>query len=308
MILFFVDNICIISNINNYYYEKCKNYNLERYDINNHLTYEDVYIIAREIIEHIDCEYLKDYDNLITSWILDFSYNNEYDDSCFNHFYIDNEYYNTININREFNYTDVITLIHEFIHYINGKDKQTISRHLLTEFFSIYFELYVLDYLMNSGIPKQEIDYKLRLRSTYNWTCDFRKITLPILYYVLLGDITDEHFEMFQKYIGISDKKIFEKQCHKLLNYFNNNDLRCEYGLDYSLHCQYLIGTVLAMYARSYCKKEDIVYMNNHINDNNCDILSSLNKMNIYVNDDDFLLKVFDSIDDYIYDYKIKQR
>ena len=67
---FFVDNICIISNINNCYYEKCKKYNLERYDINNHLTYEDVYILAREIIEHIDCEYLKDYDNLITSMIL----------------------------------------------------------------------------------------------------------------------------------------------------------------------------------------------------------------------------------------------
>ena len=58
-----------------------------------------------------------------------------------------------ININREFNYNDVRLLVHEFIHYTNGKHISP-NRHYFTEFLSIYFEFYTIDYLLKKGINK----------------------------------------------------------------------------------------------------------------------------------------------------------
>lgn len=84
-------------------------------------------------------------------------------------------------------------------------------------------------------------------------------------------------------------------------------ELRKSYGIDYSLYCRYVLGTMLAFYARKNCKKEDILYLNEHLNTEDEDIVDCLEKVGIYVNED-FLNIAFDSIIDYIKDYDIKKR
>jgi len=113
------------------------------------LTYQDVYNLAREIIESINSDYLEDFDKLIENGQLDFGYEGEYEDSVFVHEQKDSNIYNYINIKREFNYSDVGSLVHEFIHYTNGKNNNTIKRRILTEFLSIYYENYAIDYLID---------------------------------------------------------------------------------------------------------------------------------------------------------------
>ena len=90
--------------------------------LDNKLTFEDVYLLAREIIETIDFNYLKDFDKLIETGELDFSYDKEYIGSYCHTLIKDGKLkIQLININRHFNYDDVVTLIHEFIHYTNTK-------------------------------------------------------------------------------------------------------------------------------------------------------------------------------------------
>lgn len=96
-----------------------KNLNCEEKSISTYLTFEQVYALGREVIETYCPCYLEEYDCILSSGILDLSYEKEYDGShcdCNPH-----RQQFEININREFHYEDVITLIHEFMHYTNGK-------------------------------------------------------------------------------------------------------------------------------------------------------------------------------------------
>ena len=115
---FLIKNIFKIGKLNQEYLTTISKYAFPSNTKENNLTFEDVYLITREIISTIDTNYLAEYDKLIEIGILDFGYENEYSDSEFVH---EN---NLINIRREFNYNDVISLVHEFIHYINGKAKK----------------------------------------------------------------------------------------------------------------------------------------------------------------------------------------
>ena len=322
---FFVDNIVDICIINDRYNSTFQNYDFENITIENYLTFQDVYDLAREIIKSINIDYLEDFDKLIKNGELDFGYEREYEDSSFYHVEINNDIYNYININREFNYSDVCSLIHEFIHYTNGKNKTSIKRRILTEFLSIYFENYAIDYLIEKGIPKEEIDYKIRLKSTFARTYNFYAYESPFICFIEFGDISDKSYEMLKEYYCPIEKDTFDKECHNLLKYFQNKDkdlnrkiqndkidiitLRKEYGIDYSIHCRYLLGTIFAFYARKHCNMKDIICLNEHINnDDNKDIIDCLEDIGIYVDDDEFLDAAFESIIDYINNYDIKKR
>ena len=155
---FIMDNIEYICYINDNFCNNIKNINLDNNTKENDLSFEDVYNLAREIIKNIDKNYLDSYDKLIPSGELDFSYNNDYIDSsctvCLQNDEVIGKY---ININRNFNYEDVTTLVHEFIHYTNFKSIN-YNREALTEFLSIYFEMYGYDYLLDNGINSEYLD------------------------------------------------------------------------------------------------------------------------------------------------------
>lgn len=69
---FLLENFKSIAIFTQNYCEFSKKLDLIEKVESSKLTYEDVYLLAREIIEKIDKNYLKDYDNLIKSGELDF--------------------------------------------------------------------------------------------------------------------------------------------------------------------------------------------------------------------------------------------
>lgn len=317
---FLLRNIYNISRINYSYLDFIKKYNLSNVYKENNLTYNGVYLLAREIIANIDSNYLEEYDKLIKTGMLDFSYNNKYYGS---HFYHSSDI-DLININRNFNYSDVITLVHEFIHYTNSKNK-SINRHLLTEFLSIYFELYATNYLINKGISKEEIDYNERLRSTKgscNFFCSYEVI---ILAYEKFGTIDENTIKYLNRYYPniIITKDNFDRECNNLLkNYdkienqykqeilyeqeFNQMELIDEKIIPQFDAYRYVLGTIIAYYSIKYCNMKDIIYLNNHINDYNMantDVLDLLRSIGIDLTDANFLNRTFTSIDEYINDY-----
>ena len=310
-----------ICRVNDKYYGVLSSYDLKDSSIENNLTYMDVIKIAREIINSINTKYLPDFDNLLNSGQLDFSYKNEYYDSCFIH----NNNYNLININRSFNYNDVIILIHEYFHFTNGKENCSFNRNLLTEFFSIYFETYAIDYLLKSEINKNEIDYKARLRWNYSICSLFVDYEIPFMAYYYLGNINDESYEMIISHFLSDDYKeeLFDKECRLLLEFFeqiekkykyetfkndyNDDDIRYNY-CNLFIDCfKYVLGTLLSFYARDNCKLEDIIYMNDHINDEDKDFYDCLRIMGIDVKDKDLEDKMLDSIKKYLNTYQIKK-
>lgn len=112
---FLIKNIYEISRLNSEFNKFIRNYDFKEESRENNLTFNEVYLLGREIIESIKEDYLSEYDKLIKMGILDFSYSNKYVGSHFTK--VNNQ--GIININRHFNYSDVRILVHEFFHYMN---------------------------------------------------------------------------------------------------------------------------------------------------------------------------------------------
>ncbi len=62
---FLLDNIKGIAMLNDDFLEHIDKYDLDNRVVQNKLTYEDVFLLAREIVESIDECYLSEFDNLI---------------------------------------------------------------------------------------------------------------------------------------------------------------------------------------------------------------------------------------------------
>ena len=99
---FLLTNIESFARMSDDYVHMTNKYKFEVYTEENNLSFNDIYLLAREIIESIDKNYLKYYDELIESGRLDFSYQNDYSDSQF--VYDLEKEKRLLNINRKFNY------------------------------------------------------------------------------------------------------------------------------------------------------------------------------------------------------------
>lgn len=280
------------------------------YDIKeNNLTFQDVFFIARDIIASINPLYLKEYDNLIDSGKLDFSYNYDYPDSeCV---YFSNTKMNIININREFNYNDVVILIHEFFHYTNMKTDENTSEYLLTEFISIYFEIYAQKYLIDN-VPLNEINLYRRLQSTFNHCRQFQRYSPVLLTFSAFGNISEESINFINKYFYSLPKDEFDKSCQYVLNKFkqienkyrmdikyernfDNNEFAYKLSEPFKDNYRYIIGTMFAFYAIEYCDINDILYLNDNINTiefMSKDPIILLKQIGIDLNEEHFIEKV----------------
>lgn len=321
--VFLLDNIRKIS-IDN---DKClyflENYNLDNKTIQNHLTFEDVYNLTREIIATIDDSYLEDFDKLIESGKLDFNYESEYhDSSCITEYENGEAIKQIININREFNYNDVFTLIHEFIHYTNGK-KKSKNRNYFTEFLSIYFELYAIEYLLKKGVSKEEIDYLDRIKITEKRSNSLYEYEIILVAYIELGSFDENTLLLLQQYVVKIDKELFEKKVNTIYKRLSKIEMQNEAVIkenpdllgeilsqefierDY----KYILGTLLAFYALKYCNFTDIVNLNNQINElNDKNVIEICSQIGINLNDKNFLQNVFASIDEYIVSKEISHK
>ena len=311
---FLLDNIYRISILNDKVLDYINQISLKTKTIQNHLTFEDIFLLAREVIKKIDKNYLTSFDQLIPVGELEFDYEKKDTESrCVIEYLNKTAIKQTIHISREFNYNDVSTLVHEFIHYTNGK-KDTNIRDYFTEFLSIYFELYTNLYLFKKGIPNNEIDSYARLKYFKNDCVLLNKYEIILLAYTKFGPLDDSTISLLQKYFLNIPNTTFEKECtsfyHMLsqiekkhfLNIKNNpkeiGRFLSEEFLTKNYH--YVLGTILAFYALKFIKFEDVVFLNNHIHEyERMSISSVCSRLGIDINEPHFLKNVILSIEDY---------
>lgn len=298
---FLIYNMHTIFRLNSMLYEKLKNIDLKHKFYENNLTFEDIFNIARNEIEKINANYLEKFDELIDSGRLEFFLkeknitikesndykklseieNSEedirYDSVCS---YTEDDYF--IDIAREYNYNDVLILIHEFIHSTNISKKVGEYRYILTEFFSIYFEMYAQRNILESGINPSELDIFDRIKYTGRDSKLIDNYSFVLMYYNLFGNIKENSYKDLIKYNIVSlSKEEFDNSCQFLLNYFDYkkdeyNFKNKEFNLyDYrkcisslfSSGYRYLLGTFFSCYLLENGNKDKIVWLNDHIND-----------------------------------------
>lgn len=326
---FLLSNIYYIARINAKYLDGTTDYEIKLNEAENNLSFEDVYLLAREIIESINKEYLKDYDNLIQTGELDFDYENKIDDSmCL---YINDArskpLQKLIEIKRVFSYVDVAVLIHEFIHYTNSESVMSINRYLLTEFLSIYFEMYAINYLIDKGINKEELDFNDRIDILNYHSKSFDSYAVVLLSYEKFGSVDIKHLPLInQYYCGISEDE-FENDCSNVLkhlkniekkykseiigdNEFDQKELVRRLSDSFTSNYRYILGTLLSIYALKYADIKDIVYLNDHINDDDFayqKISMLLKQVGLDITEPDFENKLIESVIEYVDKYNNKK-
>lgn len=268
----FVDNLRIITTFNiviNNYFNCC----IEDIQKQNNLTFNDVFLLGREIIEKINPKYLIEYDNLIDSGYLDFKYENINDNSCCLYKKTNTETKKWIDISRKFNYRDVTVLIHEFFHYTQfGSEYTTYNHEFFTEFISIYFEKIAEKYLMEEkNISKDEISTNSRIIDFLHCNSNFYKYSVILLAYENLGNINKNTINELNDVMNFKDKT-FEQECLQFLEKLDKiNEINKENSINemtslVNQNYKYIVGTFLAYYALEHTKMEDMVILNDKIN------------------------------------------
>lgn len=269
----------------------------------NKITYLDVINISAEVIASIDSKYLKTFYKLISDGTIDFSYNNEYNYSHVS--LLNNQNTKLININRNFNYSDVVTLAHEFFHYTNLKSNSSLNQYILTEFISIYFETYTINYLKQKNIPYSEIVPNDRIGDLIDCINSYQSYSPILLGYEKFGNINLDTLKKLNKYFFEYTKEEFDEDCYDLLGYFYTqeehyyNQLSVGFEkdqdeFDFSIsqvmidNYRYLLGTVLSFYCLTECDIKTIVDLNDNINDKyeDMDILDIFKMLNVKNNKD----------------------
>ena len=322
---FLINNIEFISKINDTFLFYSDKYKIKNENKENKLTYEEVYLLAREIIESIDKKYLPTYDKLIKSGELNFDYDQELSDSSFLHITREKDSINLIDIRREFNYIDVITLVHEYFHYTNGyEDQYSINRYLLTEFISIYFEMYAFDYLLDKGIPKEELKYNDRLDSIYKHSEELNSYELVLLSYSKFGNIDENTVNYLNKYICGITKEDFEQECKTTLNnlkkiekrynseigsqeYFDQKKFGLKLVEKTTVNYRYVLGTLFAIYAKKYSSIDKMIYLNDTISQNFDELYTIFKNIDIDINDDNFKNNMVNCIEEYLSRFNSKK-
>ncbi len=308
---FFLSHIYTIAYYNDIFLTRLEKYPINHEVVSNKLTYQDVYLLAREIIAHIDKYYLIFFDKLMASGELDFSYEQNYLDSqCISIFKKDYTQ-QLININRSFNYNDVRVLVHEFMHYTNGL-QYFANRQFFTEFFSIYFEFYAIDYLISKGIDKREIDYYHRIRSVKEHSNSLMGYEIVLLSFFKFGFIHENTYSLLNQYFLNMDKDSFDNECrllfHQLRRIDQENEEIGKDRLGYILsskfitqNYRYVLGTILAIYAWKYSKFSDVVFLNNHLHEfDHLKVEEICLKIGIDLNSSSFKENFFLALDEYM--------
>ena len=154
--------------------------------------------------------------------------------------------------------------------------------------------------------------------------CEAFQLYGPILIaYREFGKIDSESANLLNEGSFAIDVNTFDDLCVIALNYFetkeneyivsldnkenfNQEDYNYNIYINFSKNYGYILGTLLAFFANKYCKMEDIVYLNNHINDEKyamLDIYDVLLNLGIDIKDNCFFEKTFKSMNDYIKKY-----
>lgn len=333
---FFIQNMQNIFSLNSILYENLKGIDLRHNSYKNNLTHKYIFELTRNEIEKINPNYLENFDKLIDSGRLEFflheqnmiikesTYyenlseieNNEEEirnDSVCS--YNNGDYF--IDLARTHNYEDVLMLIHEFIHSTNLSKNMGEYRYILTEFFSIYFEMLSQNELLEKGINPGELDIFDRIKDTGMISKKINKYDLVFIAYNLFGNIKEDSYEDLEKYhIVSSTKEEFKSACIYLLKYFDYqkieyNNRNEEFNLHDYRKCisklfssgyRYLFGTLFSCYLLENGNKDKVVWLNDHINDEeikNMNFIDVLKIIGIDLTDENINKKLVDSAQNY---------
>lgn len=121
--------------------------------------------ISKKIIEYINPNYISTFNYIIDNKNIVFD-----SDSNGSRFtatdWNDKQTWKII-IEEKNNYDNVISIIHEFMHYKNAIDGVSFNRDVFGEFISIYFEKQAEQFLINNNVFKTELGTYNRLFDTY---------------------------------------------------------------------------------------------------------------------------------------------
>ena len=308
--------ICLndIYNISKHINDKFSDLYFDEDEITNNLSFIDVIYHVENIIKYIDSKYIPIFRNVINNGELNFSYNKEEEGNYF----LNKDDVGIINIDREYNYQDVINLSHEFGHYLCNKGKeQTELGYLLDEFIGRYFEIQAVNYLINNGFKENEIKASYYLEYLFDNNYEFMNYYPLLLMYYNFGSIDNDSKNLFIKYFYNINLKKFDEMCLEkldLLEYIkkefikecdcngvimNEEDIIYEISKVFSEDYRYILGTVLALYPFD---KKDIIDFVDNINTKkyeNTNLFEILKKLNIDIRDNSFKKSIDNSIKKY---------
>lgn len=308
--------ICLndIYNISKHINDKFSDLYFDEDEITNNLSFIDVIYHVENIIKYIDSKYIPIFRNVINNGELNFSYNKEEEGNYF----LNKDDVGIINIDREYNYQDVINLSHEFGHYLCNKGKgQTELGYLLDEFIGRYFEMQAVNYLINNGFKENEIKASYYLEYLFDNNYEFMNYYPLLLMYYNFGSIDNDSKNLFIKYFYNINLKKFDEMCLEkldLLEYIkkefikecdcngvimNEEDIIYEISKVFSEDYRYILGTVLALYPLD---KKDIIDFVDNINTKkyeNTNLFEIFKKLNIDIRDDSFKKSIDNSIKEY---------
>ena len=308
--------ICLndIYNISKHINDKFSDLYFDEDEITNNLSFIDVIYHVENIIKYIDSKYIPIFRNVINNGELNFSYNKEEEGNYF----LNKDDVGIINIDREYNYQDVINLSHEFGHYLCNKGKeQTELGYLLDEFIGRYFEIQAVNYLINNGFKENEIKASYYLEYLFDNNYEFMNYYPLLLMYYNFGSIDNDSKNLFIKYFYNINLKKFDEMCLEkldLLEYIkkefikecdcngvimNEEDIIYEISKVFSEDYRYILGTVLALYPLD---KKDIIDFVDNINTKkyeNTNLFEIFKKLNIDIRDDSFKKSIDNSIKEY---------
>lgn len=308
------DNYFNIVKSSNSYYKYFRNRYLKNdtYHIQireNNIACYEVLKICREVLESLNQEYVKVFDEILNNGTFGFS-ENSYGDSQVNYEFINGILKNiSIDIVRSHNYNDIDVIIHEFMHYISNIYSSNIVNRVIGEFISIYFELYTIEFVYNNyKVNIDELFYNKRIVNTYFRSCIINDLEILILLYKSFGKLNNYTYKDANKYFCKYTKKEYEHECKSLLNIINginpSNILFVE-----NAHYYYL-ATLLAYYFRKKVSVEKMVNFVKYIGleeNTNLDILELLNKYNLNVDSDIFDI-FYESMDEYLDIFENKKK
>lgn len=330
---FLLDNLFGLIKISDNFYSKFRNYKRKVKDVENKLTPEEIIEISKEIINYINPEYIKQFEEYESTGKIDFNYDDKQNissefrsGSYVRYRRNDNKYIMVeettphILIGRKFNYDDVRTLVHEFFHSLNRDCAPNINNSYLTEFISIYFETIASEYLVNEKkVNPNEINLYYRLNDSINCSRDAFLFEYPLISFIKFGSIDENSYKFVNKYVRNKEEKDVDEnsknhfygECERLLSVFEKNKKRFnteeEFFYDFSdfmMNCyKYVIGTLLAFYSKEKLSIEKMLYLNDNINNYDFNMLNPvevLYKIGIDVSNSEIFNIATESLEKYL--------
>lgn len=328
---FLLENLQKFISLNDKFYNKFCSLTKKVENKTNNLSYSEIIDVASEFIGRINPEYLNKFKQLEERGLIDFS-DDEKSDSRFYHRIIttgirtDKKYImvdeeaERIIIKRKFNYSDVITLIHEFFHYLNRNDNKTLISEYYTEFISIYFETLASEYLINEkNISPSEIDLYHRISDSILCAKDAFLFEYPLISFYKFGNIDENTYKFFHKYIKGKEEseitkeneKFFDFECKRLLSLLDEKrkDFKSEEEFSNYLSrsalniYKYSLGTLLTFYAKEKISVDKIIYFNDNMNNYEFYMqnpVDALKNIGIDVSDSNFFEIATQSLEKYL--------